>query len=276
MSNFIQHENHIIVSSDPVNGAVNKSSDGSTFQIQLQEPIAIPKGAINVTLSVDSSSIWWTIPNIITGTNDTLYITAPDTADVTTAYTVVIPQGLYDLSGLNEAIQRDLSNQGAKVSPTSVIALTADENTQKVEILYNYSVVSIDFTQADTFRNILGFNSAVYGGYTAPYTLLAPNVASFNTVNYFLIHSDLVSKGIRINNKYDQVIAQVHIDVSPGSQIIHSPFNPPKITANELAGSKRNVLRFRLTDEQGNAVNTSSENWSARLKISYMIPHIIK
>ena len=106
---------------------------------------------------------------------------------------------------------------------------------------------------------------------TAPVNKLADNTAGFNTINYFLIGSDLVRRGIQINNKFAGVIAQVLIDVSPGSQIVSTPFNPSKIQCDELIGSKRTNLRFRLTDDKLRPVNTNGEYYSARIVIRYQI-----
>ena len=126
-------------------------------------------------------------------------------------------------------------------------------------------------------REILGFNSAVYGPYiNAPVNILADTTAAFNTVNYFLIHSDIVSKGVRFNNTYNQTIAQVLINVAPGSQIVSTPFNPARSDASDLAGSRRSNLRFWLTDDQDRPVNTNNENWSARIVIHYSRPLVIK
>ena len=108
-----------------------------------------------------------------------------------------------------------------------------------------------------------------------PLNIIAPNVAGFNTVNYFLIHSDLTNKGIRFNNNYNQTIAQVLIDVSPGAQIISRPFNPARIPVGELVGAKRNNIRMWLTDDNDNRVFTNNEYWTARIVIRYLKPYII-
>ena len=76
---FVPEEISLIVSSDPDAGAINVSSDGSQFEIQLDgEGIVIPKDAINVNVSVEESTVWWVIPNIITGENDTFYVYGDD------------------------------------------------------------------------------------------------------------------------------------------------------------------------------------------------------
>ena len=273
---MVEKETNMIASSDPDAGAINISADGSRFEIQLQDAIQLPAEAINVQIAVEEATVWWVVPNIITGENDKMYITVPNVVDVLTAYVITIPQGLYDLSGLNQAIARELSNAGAKIDPSNTVLLTADEATQKVEIVLNYLGSQIDFTQPDTPREILGFNSQILGPTViAPYTQIADNVAGFNTVNYFLIHSDLTNKGIRFNNNYNQTISQVLIDVAPGSQIVSRPFNPARINAQELAGAKRTNIRFWLTDDKDRPVNTNGEYFTCRVVIKYLLPHIM-
>ena len=273
IAGYIEEEINMLVTSDPNQGAVSRSPDGSSFSIQLDEALAIPKEARNVSATVMQSTVWWVIPNLIEGVNDTFYITAPNTADVLTNYIFPITQGLYDLNALNTAVQRELQNLGAKISPNPVISFAPDDATQRVQMTFNYPNMSVDFTQPQTFREILGFDPLVYQNLlVSPLTILAPNVAAFNTVNYFLIHSDLTYRGIRFNNNWNQTIAQVLIDVPPGSQIVSSPFNPAKVNCQELAGTKRTRLRFWLTDDQDRPVNTNGEYWTARIAIRFLTP----
>lgn len=273
---LVPHEISLLLSSDPANGAINRSADGSQFEVQLEEPLTIPPEALNTQLVAEESTIWWSVPNIITGQNDKFYITAPNTADVLSAYVITIPQGLYDLSGLNQAILRELENAGAKTDPNPVITLSPDDATQKVELRLTYLGSQVDFTPLDTFRDILGFNSQVIGPtLVEPFTQLADNVAGFNVVNSFLIHSDLTNKGIRFNNRYNQTITQVLIDVPPGSQIVSRPFNPPKIDISELTGSQRTSIRMWLTDDKNRPVNTNEEFFTCRIAIRYLMPHAI-
>ena len=228
-----------------------------------------------VTLDTINTQTYTVSPNVVNqavGSNSFSRLRAGPTA----LYTITIPQGLYDLSGINSAIQRELENAGAQIDPNPLITLTPDEPTQKVEMRFNYTTVEVDFTQPDTPRDLLGFANAVYGPYGgAPINILAPNIAAFNQVNYFLIHSDLTNKGIRFNNNYNQTIGQVLIDVSPGSQIVSRPFNPARIPVPELGGAKRTNIRMWLTDDDDRRVNTNGEYWTARLVIRYLRPYII-
>ena len=179
----------------------------------------------------------------------------------------IIP--LYDLNTLQVSIDSAVVADGGA---SGLFTLIGDSATQKVIIRINGIGISIDFTIANSFRDILGFNSQVLGPTVVAQTdFLADNQAQFNTLDYFLVHSDIVSEGMRTNNTYDQTISQILIDQSPGSQIVSRPFNPPRIPSNELIGGKRKLIRFWLTDQSNNRVNTNNENWSARIIIEYTI-----
>ena len=74
MAGWIEQEINMLVTSDPNQGAINRSADGSTFTVQLDEALAIPKEARNVSATVMQSTVWWVVPNIIQGENDMFYI----------------------------------------------------------------------------------------------------------------------------------------------------------------------------------------------------------
>lgn len=279
---LLPEELSFVVSSDTSQGAINKSADGSTFEVQLDEALNIPRDAVNVNLAVEEATVWWTVPNILTGVNDTMYVFGDDNQaiPVPQLFVITIPKGLYDLTLLNNSIQFQLEAAGARVlsgtTPLPLISLFADNATQKVAIRFNYTNVYVDFSPFGTPREILGFDAIQYGPFAgAPLNQLAPNVAQFNTVDYFLIACDLVSRGIRFNNRYNQIISQVLIDVAPGSQIVSTPFNPSRVAVNELAGAKRSNLRFRLTDNLLRPVDTNGEDWTARIVIRYLRPYTI-
>jgi len=281
---LVPEEINFLVTSDPNQGAKNVSSNGSRFTVKLEEAITIPIDALNCTLSVEESSIWWSVPNIILGKNDKLYVTGPTQANpaIIQTVTLTIPQGLYDAPGLNESVQNLLENAGFQTTDgvpaisKPIFTITADESTSRIVIRFEYPTVEIDFIQIDTPRDILGFDALNYGPYiSAPQNISAPNVAGFNTVNYFLIHSDLVEQGIRFNNSYNQTISQVLIDVAPGSQIVDKPFNPAKSNCDRLAGSKIDKFNVWLTDDSQREVNTNNEYFTARIVIRWLHPHFL-
>jgi hypothetical protein len=105
----------------------------------------------------------------------------------------------------------------------------------------------------------------------APSQVMSPERASFNRVNYFLIHSTLASQGIRYNQNWDSIIAKVMITVPPGSEINFEPYQPLVSTPDELIGSTISKARFWLTDQNGVSVDTFGDSWSVALSISYWI-----
>lgn len=281
---LVPEELNLLVSSDSTQGARNVSRDGSRFTVKLEEAIEIPIDALNCNLCVEESTIWWTVPNIITGINDRLYVIGPTQANpaITQSAIITIPLGLYDASGLNESVQKSLENAGFQTTSgipaisKPIFTITTDEATSRIILRFEYSTVSIDFTHNDTPREILGFNALVYGTYPlTPQNISAPSVAQFNTVNYFLLHSDLAEQGIRFNNSYNQTISQVLIDVAPGSQIVSKPFNPAKVSCDRLAGAKIDTFTVWLTDDKQREVNTNGEFFTARIVIRWLHPHFL-
>ena len=264
----------IVASSDPAAGAQNLSDDGSQFEVQLDTPIVIPKEAKNCVIRVLQAQVWWTIPNIVTGVNDQFRCTYDD-GILEVTQQVTIPQGLYDLDALNQAIDVQLQAVGF---PEGLFTLIADNATQKVIIQANdpYATTGlrIDFTISNSIREILGFDSQLLpagGNTTQQEQFIGDNTANFNTVNSLLIHSDLTSRGILVNNTYNQSIVQVVPDVEVGSLITFRPFQPLRIPCPDLQGATRNSLRFWLTSEVNERVDTAGEYWNVNLEISYYV-----
>jgi hypothetical protein len=268
---LVPQEMTILVSSDPIAGAKNISPTGDSFTVQLTDNLAIPSGALNVNLSVQEATVWNVVPNISAALgNNKMYITEGGTP-----HNLTIPDGLYDLVEFNATIARLLENSGATTVPSPLVAFTGDDATQKVVMRVNYVNVVVDYTPADTPRLILGFDATVFPvNPAAPVNYFAPNTANFNTVEYFLIHTDLIQKGISVNGNYNQSIATVLITEPPGSQIVSSPQNPPAIDAQDLAGTSKKTFRVWITDQNNNFIDTLSEVFTARIKISYLEPFI--
>ena len=248
-----------------------KSVNGGSFELNFQPKLTLPPKKIrNPTLEVDSALVWWNTSNVEEKVNDKIYITGPDaTNDHTVSlYEITIPSGLYDVAQLQEAIERQLENKGARSDPEPLITLSPDEATNRVELQLNYSTVIVDFTPLDTFRDMLGMNSQIIGpSAIIPFTKLADEVARFNTTEYFLIHSSLVQDGIAVNNVYSQVIARVNIDVEVGTQIVFDPRRPRQIPLDGLDASR---VRFWLTDQSNREINTNTEDWTVGITVRWL------
>jgi len=264
-----QFELPILTSSDPADGAQNLSTGatdaGSTFYINLEHPIEVPRNAINCTVEVQKATVWNVVPNIFTGVNDHFRLI---NGGVT--YDAFIPQGLYGVSQLQTAMEREITNVG---SPAGLFNIIADDPTQKINIRLNQAGTQIDLSLADDFRVILGFDSQIVP--PAPsvgvFNQLGDNQAAFNQINSFLIHSDIVSRGIRNNGTFSNTINEVLIDVAPGSQITQKNFVPTRVPASKLIGTKLKTIKMWLTSNNNVLVNTNGEFWTALMVIRYSL-----
>lgn len=264
---YLEYKLPFIFSSSEKAGAQNVSADGSSFNIILDQPIFIPREAKNCSVSVSSASAWNTIYNVELDVNDK--ITISYNTGIVVVRVLQIDPGLYDLDHLSEEIQREIHAVGW---PQNLIQLIPDNASQKSVIQFNYPGVQIDFTGLHSFYDILGFEPRLVplAGETIGVEYeKSDNTANFNKLDYLLIHTDLVSRGIRINHIYQNVVHQMLIDVEPGSQIVSTPFTVQNIPSPELIGERRKNVRLWLTNQDNERVNTNGEIWSIRLIVHY-------
>lgn len=271
MTNYIEYKLPLLFNSDPRNGAENVSADGGSFSVTLETPISIPREAHNCYVTVQEATAWWTIYNIVQGVNDQIDITYDD-GIIVVQHLITVEAGLYDLDHLTAEIARQMNAVGL---PEDLFVLVPDLASGKTVIQFNYSGIRLDLTITRNFAFLLGFEERLVplaGPTTGIQYEKSDGIANFNTIDYLTVTSDLVSRGLSVNGKLYGVIAQLLINVPPGSQILSTPFNPPEIPCPELIGENRKRITFRLTDNINQQVDTQGEFFSVRLIIHYSIP----
>lgn len=282
---FLKKSFDFLVSSDPALGAVNKSSDGSSFRINLENNgLGIPANAVNVQLQVIGGEIWYNNPNVTAGVNNRLHFTYGPTAGTAIAYTVDIPTGLYTVNEIQPTIERELLKKYSgdvniiAMVATHKIVIEAEDNQGKVKVQFGVDVagantfgLSCDFTQPQTIGSVLGFNQLITATVADSY-FFSNTTPRFNGFNYYLIQSDLADSGIRIGPTYNQILAKVLITTKPQTQLLYQPNNPTLIEVDGLAGDNRREYTFRLLTDTLDPVATQGEYWSMQLRISYYQP----
>lgn len=256
------------------------STNGDEFFVTHYKPLGIPRTAKNILLSVEQAELFWVSPNILTGVNDLFKIVdanaggALDTGVAPQTYNLVFPQGLYDITTFNTTLiqlQEDAGMISSLYSPPRPF-ITASYNISsgKVILIANYTSLSIDFTIAQTPREILGYDSQTLGPSTqVPTNWTADNLAVFNTITSFLLHTDLVENGLQLNKELFQIVAQVLINNTVGKQIRYQPFNSSVVDASKLAGNLNRTWKFWITDQNSDPVNLQGEAWSMRIRITW-------
>lgn len=267
MSVILEKEQSYFFSSDTTVGATQVQNNGSTFAVALNTPIAIPKGAVDCTIGINSAAIWYVNPNISAalGNNQFRFTTSQAPAGT---YTITLQDGLYSLDGLNSTLSNEIVNLGL---PANLFVISGDDATQSTIITYSTAGDSIDFTIPNSLRNILGFNSLVYTAPSADFNLYSPNPAAFNADNSYLISTDLISVGLSINNQSYGILVNVPITAAPGSQIIYSPQNIVWTDASDIIGNQKQFVRFRLTNQSLVPINTVGETWQFTLVIKWKL-----
>lgn len=270
MSTWIEYKIPYLFSSSSDAGATNISEGGGSFEVQFERPIFIPRDAENCYIVVQNATAWWNFFNIKEDVNDKIGVEYDNGVIVTTA-TLQLEAGLYDLEHLDAEIKRALVDAAF---PDDLFTLLPDQATGKLIVQFNYSDTQLDFAVNDNFAELAGFEERDVPAVPTTSNLQfekGDKEAKLNQISYLLLHSDLVARGLRINNKYNNTIAQINIDVPPGSQIISTPFHPPPIPADELVGERRTNIRFWLTDQDNNQLDPKGEIFSCRLVIHYMV-----
>lgn len=248
---------------------VTVSPDGSSMTINLDTPIEIPSSSVHSTLEVQTANIWNVSPNISAAfRNNRVDYKVNKIAQPS----IVIPDGQYSLSSINQALAAVFQNRGQS---SNLISFAGNDATQRAIVIFDKDV-QIDFGAVNSIGTILGFPAVL--GLTprdpAPsdgYSVEGSTEASLNRVNSYLITSTICPTGIPINNSGLNVIAQIPITSRAGSQIIYAPYNPTKVNINILRGHRKNNVTFNLVDQAGRPTPTLGETWGLLLTIRSQI-----
>ena len=226
----------------------NSTKDGSSVELNLNNPITFNLEKYHVYARLLEASIWWSIPNI-TIHNNKLHIIYG-----VTDYILYFDIGLYSLQNLNTKLSNFL-RENALIS--NGIVFIGDPVTSKISILLNNSNFSINMSNS-TIRSVLGFDNVINVGPGVASTYYeAPFIAKLNSLTSILVHTNFIS-GSYLNDKESSVLAIITPDVSPGSQIIYRPSNPSTVRINH---NKIDRAKFYLTDQDNKPINMNNESF---------------
>lgn len=257
---------------DPLR-APNSNDSSSVFSVQFDEPIEIPKNAIAPVLSVEEAIIYNNNPNLVNGGVVTI-------ADVGGANPQIIniPPGNWATDELQEQIALasgletvDIGG-GSKRDQIEIVGVNA---LNKVQIINNSGKGGVplkEVTFSSEFYDVLGFDATQFpiaGVANKQIVKLGTKTAQVQALNYYLVATDLIADGIRFNNDYNQIVAQVPIDANTGSAILYRPMIPAKIPVDELKGIVRSTVQVRLLKNDLTLANTFGDDWSVRFSIKW-------
>ena len=190
-------------------------------------------------------------------------------------FDVYVPKGLYQPQAFDSVVHELLTAQGAAID---FISFQPDESTLKLNIFLLNQDIQFDLTVPNAPTELLGLDAQIYsvppGQFVAPSYLVASAVPVFNNISQFHMHCDLIRGGIGVNSRHTQVIGIVPITSSDpiGWVITYEPRRPMIQGVMHLRNTRRKEVRCWLTNEKDEAVDTSGEDWSFHIRLSYLIP----
>lgn len=228
------------------------TEDNSTITINLGNPVIVPEGS---KCRVIKSTIWYDFPNI-RGPNNIMEFTYNGFV-----YNIIIPDGLYSVTDLVETLNEKLDNLGIP----HIFTLTPDESTGKTSLKVTYAPATFAMNfevNNPIFRDLLGFQGVFAG---ASSTWVDSNVKSnLNQVNAVFVHCSFANSGWFNERGGSDIIHQILITESPGSQIVTEDFNPIKSFIHE---KQIDTFIIRLTSEDGVTPIRTNEPWTLVIEI---------
>ena len=171
--------------------------------------------------------------------------------------TLTIPDGNYSINNLNAFIQASISNS---------ITIAGDSARMKVYITLAASH-KIDFTQTDTFRDLLGFGSVVVSTGTT-YAASKPNITNSN--DFFYITTDIISSSYsRIGGQAANVLYPFTFSVNAGSA---ESIVPAEHVHLKLGVTNVDSINIRIVNQDGQVVDFNGENVIVNIKIKETTP----
>jgi hypothetical protein len=184
-------------------------------------------------------------------------------------YTVTVPDGNYGIDDLNTELQELISANGHAVDK---IVFSGDYNSMRVDLEILEVAWRVDFQDANSnnFRNILGFNSALYSG--AVNTIFrAENRANItNNIDSISINCSIVDTGsILLNNRQSSSLYHItDYGAGAGSYLTARVPYPVYLPIN-LNGNIHSI-RISIRNQSDDLVDLNAENITISLHLKKM------
>lgn len=218
------------------------SGRGNVLQSNFNPPILLDP---NLThhIALVYLSTYNSIPNI-TGYNNKFYYWEGNNLK-----SIVLPPGAYEIEQIESVLSKTLGSEKIELKPNN--------STLKSEIK---SAFKVDFTQPNTFHDLLGFQKRVLQPDILHVSDEQVNILPVNTI---LIDCNLVT-GSYVNGETSHTIYAFTPDCPPGFKIVISP---QTLIYSRLSTNYIERLQLNIIDQSGNPVKFGNEEVTVRLHI---------
>lgn len=166
--------------------------------------------------------------------------------------TINIPNGAYEITELNDYIEKELDK--IIINSKNVFSIEPQNTTGKSQININTPITEI--TLSDNLKKILGFNNNILSNSVN----VSDNFVNILSVNIINVEVSII-EGSTINGVKKPVIYSFFPDVQFGFKInkeINNPFFLP--TSNKTISR----INIRLTDQDGKLIENNNETVDLR------------
>ena len=205
-----------------------------------------------------SLDMFHSIPNIIEGKNNLFrYFNGIEWK------TVCILTGSYELTSINNEIQRQMSANGDCDNDSHYVTITANESRGTSIINITHDDYIVDFNCETSIGFVLGFKDSPYGRLGFGYHE-SPYPVDIIHINSILVNVDII-QGSYINQVSSNVIHSFYPKVAFGYKIIDHPYS--ELVWYPVTNYNLSRIRLWLTDQDGQPIDTRGERLTVRIQV---------
>lgn len=243
----------------------NNPLTGDRFTVRVEPPIVVPADKYQI-LPVRATS-WHTSPNISgsRGNNQFTYTAAAPAPNPGT-YNLTLPDALYGIEDLEGEIASQMVANGHGTIAIPIISFTPLVASGKVQLTFTANGYSVDFTIANSIREVIGFGAVVLGpSAAAPETFTGTQVADFpQGVNSQVVNVSIVKDGY-INGVSGNALIEVPLsNTSPNRQVTVDNNTGYQVA---LASGRITAISVWLTDQSGRLIGLNNNLYSVQIAL---------
>lgn len=237
---------------------------GDEFTVKLQPPITIDDPRKWRVMPIRTTS-WHTSPNISASRlNNQFRYTAAAPAPNPGVFTLTLPDALYSVGDLEAEIASQMVANGHGTILNPVFKFDPLIAAGKVQITMTALTYTMDFTIANTIRNVIGFAAAVFGPPAAvPFTYVGASVADFpQGVNSHVVHISAIRDGYLGGISGDAFVDLSLSNTTPNRQV--TQVNTTRYSMAP-AGTHFSQISVYLTNQAGQRISLNGNTYSVSL-----------
>lgn len=154
---------------------------------------------------------------------------------------IEIPEGSYELQDIGDYLESEIKD--------ATIKIQCNNNTLKTSL---YCSKNINFTNNDTFGNLLGFKKQILQANKWHVSEFPVNILPTTVIR---VECDIVS-GSYVNGEPSHIVHEFALNVPPGYRIIEIPKNAIYFPINQ---NNISCIHIRLLDINNNLINLRGE-----------------